>query len=438
MDLLEYQAKKLFRQIGIPVLPSETIAEPRELKQLRIPYPVVLKSQVKVGGRGKAGGVRFVANTIDAIAAARTIFNLAILGEYPEIILAEARYNAERELFLAIVLDYQLQRPVLFGSICGGIDIEQLMQNLQQVVVDTEFSPFLARRLGSQMGLSGQLLLAVSGIIEKMYELFCTKDLELIEINPLGVDAQGNLMALDGKITIDDYALTKHSEFTNLSTFKREEVQQKTTHISSFPAFSTTEPKIKTNLSIPKSIRWLDWQDKKGKIAILVNNDDIASLCWDLIRQRKEKPACAIILDDLAGQESLFKQQFLDMMETLRQMNSVKVLLLNFWETEVVNRAIAKTIWELFESSPQDTNSLTGEDRAIIPINDSLERSRRSSSEIKLDDNISESSQSIKLVIRLAASNIEQYQQEFCHDEIFWTNNLEDAISQAIALSKMK
>jgi succinyl-CoA synthetase beta subunit len=92
MDLLEYQAKELFREVGIPVLPSQRIDRPTDLKALRIPYPVVLKSQVSVGNRGKAGGIRFVENTIDAIAAARTIFNLPISGEYPQVLLAEANY----------------------------------------------------------------------------------------------------------------------------------------------------------------------------------------------------------------------------------------------------------------------------------------------------------------------------------------------------------
>ena len=96
MDLLEYQAKELFREIGIPTLPSQTIKDPRQIKQLQIPYPVVLKSQVRAGGRGKAGGVRFVSNTIDAIAATRTIFQLSILGEYPEVVLAEAHYNTKK------------------------------------------------------------------------------------------------------------------------------------------------------------------------------------------------------------------------------------------------------------------------------------------------------------------------------------------------------
>ena len=217
MELLEYQAKELFRMVSIPILPSQTIKDSRKIKQLQIPYPVVLKSQVKSGGRGKAGGVRFVANTIDAIAAARTIFNLSILGEYPEVILAEAHYNAEREFFLAIVIDYDLKCPVLLGSAFGGMNVDLLLANLQQVVINTEFSLFHARRLAAKMGLPGELICSVSEIIAKMYRLLQEKDLDLIEINPLGVNKQGKLMALDGKITINDYALARQPIIETLS-----------------------------------------------------------------------------------------------------------------------------------------------------------------------------------------------------------------------------
>lgn len=99
MELLEYQAKELFNQVGIPILPSQAIANPSQIKRLQIPYPVVLKSQVRAGGRGKAGGVRFAENTIDAIAAAHAIFSLPIGGEFPEVLLAEARYRAKEEFF---------------------------------------------------------------------------------------------------------------------------------------------------------------------------------------------------------------------------------------------------------------------------------------------------------------------------------------------------
>jgi succinyl-CoA synthetase beta subunit len=210
MDLLEYQAKELFREVGIPVLPSQRIDRPTDLKALRIPYPIVLKSQVSVGNRGKAGGIRFVENTIDAIAAARTIFNLPILGEYPKVLLAEAKYNTTQEFYLAIVIDRLACRPVLLGSTDGGMNINAILNQIQQVVVYDEFSSFYARRLALKMGLHGDLMLAVSEIIEKMYILMRSQDLDLVEINPLGIDRNGAVMALDGKISVNHYAVGRH------------------------------------------------------------------------------------------------------------------------------------------------------------------------------------------------------------------------------------
>ncbi len=213
MDLLEYQAKELFQEVGIPILPSQRIDRPTDLKALRIPYPVVLKSQVSVGNRGKAGGIRFVENTIDAIAAARTIFNLPILGEYPKVLLAEAKYNTSQEFYLAIVIDRLACRPVLLGSTDGGMNINAILNQIQQVVVYDEFSSFYARRLALKMGLHGDLMLAVSEIIEKMYVLMRSQDLDLVEINPLGVDRNGAVMALDGKISVNEHALGRHPNF---------------------------------------------------------------------------------------------------------------------------------------------------------------------------------------------------------------------------------
>lgn len=210
MNLLEYQAKELFREVGIPVLPSQRIDRPTDLKALRIPYPIVLKSQVSVGNRGKAGGIRFVENTIDAIAAARTIFNLPILGEYPKVLLAEAKYNTSQEFYLAIAIDRLACRPVLLGSTDGGMNINAILNQIQQVVVHEEFSPFYARRLALQMGLQGDLMLAVSEIVEKMYILMKSQDLDLVEINPLGIDRNGAVMALDGKVSVNHYAVGRH------------------------------------------------------------------------------------------------------------------------------------------------------------------------------------------------------------------------------------
>lgn len=210
MDLLEYQAKQLFAQVEIPVLPSQSLLNASDLKNLHIPYPVVLKSQVFASERIKYGGVRFVENTIDAIAVAQSLFNSPIKGEYPPVILAEARYDVENELFLAIIIDYALKKPVLLGSAHGGGDIELLLKNLQTCVIEEEFSPFHARYLANQMGLIGAEIAPVANTLEKMYQLLIHYDLDLIEINPLGINQNGEVMALDGKIRVNDYALTRH------------------------------------------------------------------------------------------------------------------------------------------------------------------------------------------------------------------------------------
>jgi succinyl-CoA synthetase beta subunit len=254
MDLLEYQAKELFRQVGIPTLPSQTIQQMGDLKRLHIPYPLVLKSQVRAGGRGKAGGIKFVENTIDAIAAASAIYHLPIGGEYPEAILAEARYDSQQEFFLAIVLDYQRQCPVLLGSSRGGIDTETLLDHMKSVPLTEPFSPYHARRLVIQMGLKGELVPAVSQIIEKMYGLFERYDLDLIEINPLGVDRGGEVMALDGKIMVNDSALARH-------------------------------PRLQGDLASPPPSSW-EWFDKpreSGSVVILSNSLGLALNTWDCL-----------------------------------------------------------------------------------------------------------------------------------------------------------
>ena len=291
MDLLEYQAKTLFQEVGIPVLPSQRINDPTEVKNLQIPYPIVLKSQVSVGSRGKAGGIRFVTNTIDAITAARIIFNLPILGEYPEVILAEAKYNATKELYLAVIVDHIASRPVLVGSVQGGMNIGALRQHIQQVVVYDEFSPFYARRLTLKMGLEGKMMLAVSQIVEKMYQLLVSKDLDTVEINPLGVNIHGDLMALDGKITVNDHAISRHPDLLKL----QQHIRQKPTSLLS---------------------------NGSGNIGLICSGIGLALASMDGIYQGHGKVSRCIVIDQ-NNIEQL--QQAIDQM----LLTNVKVLLIN-------------------------------------------------------------------------------------------------------------
>ncbi len=408
MDLLEYQAKKLFREVGIPVLPSQTIEDARELKQLQIPYPVVLKSQVRVGGRGKAGGIRFVTNTIDAIAAARNIFNLAIFGEYPEVLLAEARYNAKQEFFLAVVLDYELRCPVLLGSSRGGMDVESLLENLKQVVVEGEFSPFYARRLTIKMGLAKGLICSVSTIIEKMYRLFLEKDLDLIEINPLGVSPTGELMALDGKISVNDYAVARHPDILALT------VTSKTNKFGNGIKNSTTAL-LNSGLAAP---HWLDWREEKGNIAIICNSLDLALITWDLLCQGKGKPACCAVVDDYS-----VSQQLPQALADLERTEGIKVILINILAEPETNQSVARIISDYLQPKQEET------ERAL---------SQSSSPATTQSSSQSQDWQSVKLVLRLLDAPFPFFPKQVSETSLVWTDSLEEAVSEAIALAKSR
>ena len=349
MDLLEYQAKALFRDMGIPVLPSERIYHPKDLKGLTIPYPVVLKSQVPTGGRGKAGGIKFAENTIDAVAAAQTIFQLPIVGEYPEVVLAEAKYNADQEFYLAVVLDTGARRPLLLGSRVGGIDAEAAMEQMQLVVVDQEFSPFYARRLALKMGLQGGLIQAVSNIVQKMYGLFVQKDLDLVEINPLGVSATGQVMALDGKVTLNDDALGRHSDLVILAT-KNAHCRSSTRDLS-----ANAEPLRLVQL--------------EGNIGLLCNGGALTMTTLDLIYKAGGMPANFVNVggDAQAGWiPAAICSQIERGLELIAKDASVRVLLVNAIGSLVAGDRLAAAIASFWQRRSRDPQA--GKLQAIVRL----------------------------------------------------------------------
>ncbi|MEG5035683.1 succinate--CoA ligase subunit beta [Microcoleus sp. AT3-D2] len=355
MDLLEYQAKSLFRQMAIPILPSQQIDNPADLKGLKIPYPVVLKSQVRAGGRGRAGGIKFVENTIDAVAAAQTIFNLPIEEEYPQVLLAEAKYNADQELYLAVLLDPVARRPVLLGSSQGGMDVEGSIEQMQQVAVDQEFSPFYARRLALKMGLQGDLIQSVSTIVEKMYRLFAEKDLDLVEINPLGISPRGEVMALDGKVTANDDALGRHPDLAALSEKKQSSGlarERRSPHAGGDRSHSHSkvqqspefDPKSKSPISNSESLQLIELD---GNIAILCNGVGLTMATLDAVTHQGGKPANFVnigSLDRYYAANALRDRVELGL-ELVAQDKSVKVILVNILgsasKTEEITAAVA-------------------------------------------------------------------------------------------------
>ncbi|MBD2579744.1 ATP-grasp domain-containing protein [Oscillatoria sp. FACHB-1406] len=349
MDLLEYQAKELFREVGIPVPPSQYINDPRQMRQLALSYPLVLKSQVRAVGRARAGGIHFVENTIDAIAAARAIFSLPIRGQFPRLLLAEARYPVQQELFLAVAIDYRLQRPVLLGAAAQDLKGKGASKRLKKVTIDGDFSPFYARRLALAMGLQKEAIAAVSGAIAKMYYLWESKDLDCVEINPLGLNEGGEIMALDGKITVNDEAIARHPELLALA----EAVQE-------------TEEKAAAAGS-------LHWFEKGGKIGILCNSLGAGMVLWDLLQQHKGKPAGCWAIGAATGDRVLDPREFAGAIATglmqLQENPKIEVILIDLLASTVFLDAFVDRLLELHSSNelgarPRLVARLVGENAA--------------------------------------------------------------------------
>ncbi|MBD3881224.1 acetate--CoA ligase family protein [Phormidium tenue FACHB-886] len=338
MDLLEYQAKELFRQAGIPVLPSQKIARPSEVNGLTIPYPIVLKSQVDYSGQSKASGVRFAENQTDAIASAEAAFHLPIRGIYPEVLLAEPKYEAAQEFYLAIVLDSSARRPLLLGSQYGGIEVEAGLEQVQQVIVDQEFSSFYARRLALKMGLEGSLIQPVSAIIEKMYHLFIHHDLDLVEINPLAVSDTGELMALDGKVKLNDAAFDRHENLSMLVGAQPQGSSASSVYIS---RTATTDSSIGVLCNgTGLTMATLDLIAAQGKLAHFI----------DLGNEFEANSAGQSLLERLT--------QGLDL---LLQDNATKVVLVNILSSSLSCRQVAEIVVTKLRQLPT-----SGQSAAIV------------------------------------------------------------------------
>ncbi|MEH2115623.1 succinate--CoA ligase subunit beta [Nostoc sp.] len=330
MDLLEYQVKEWFGKIGIPVLPSQRIDHPTDLKRLKIRFPIVLKSQVHGAERAKAGGVRFAQTTIDAIAAAQNIFSLPIWGELPEVVLAESQYNANQEFYLAVVLDTAVCRPVLLGCKEADIDWESAGERMHHVVVEQEFSPFYARRLALKMGLQGTLMQSVSNVVEKMYHLFVQKDLDLVEINPLAVSATNQVMALNGKVRVNERAIKRHPDLAEMAA-------------KIISRHTTTE--INGILG--------DWDGvaMHGKIGILGNGTGSVMATLDLVANAGGNPGVCLNLRHAFLTDTTpttFRDRLEMGLKMLEADKSIQVILINFLgnipQTEEVTEVIARVV----------------------------------------------------------------------------------------------
>ncbi|MGB8275396.1 MAG: ADP-forming succinate--CoA ligase subunit beta [Alphaproteobacteria bacterium] len=232
MNIHEYQAKLLLSRYGVPVPRGAVAYTPKEAEQAAksLGGPVfVVKAQIHAGGRGKAGGVKIVRSVAEARAAAASLLGRKLvthqtgpMGREVKRVYVEEGRNIAQELYLSLLIDRATSRVTILASAAGGMDIEEVAakspEKLVKVAIDPAIGaePFYARKVAYALGLEGDVATKAAALIGNLYKAFVAFDASLIEINPLVVTAEGDVIALDSKMTFDENALFRHKEIEEL------------------------------------------------------------------------------------------------------------------------------------------------------------------------------------------------------------------------------
>ncbi len=235
MDLYEYQGKELFARHGIPVPSGEAADTPAAARAAaeRIGGRVVVKAQVQIGGRGKAGGIKLAETPDEAEAHAKNILGMDIRGHTVHRVWVEAASEIQREYYASVTFDRGAKRPLVMLSAVGGMDIEEVAHSqpeaLARLHVDplVGFQPFHARWLAYHAGIDEGAIKGVAEILGKLYAGFIATDAMLMEINPLIWTTDGRVIALDAKVTIDNNALYRHPDLAALRDTATQDPQER-------------------------------------------------------------------------------------------------------------------------------------------------------------------------------------------------------------------
>ena len=288
MRLLEFQAKRLLSLHGIVVPNGTLVTDSDEFAQLR--YPAVLKAQVPVGGRGKAGAIAKVDNAEQAVEVGRKLFEMTI-GTYPiRQILVEELIPVERELYLSIVVDKVQPVPLLLASAEGGIDIEEVGRLSPEKIHRFRADPCLGFVVPVIRYLSSQLSVQVDplgGFVRALLEVFHAYDATMVEINPLAV-VGNDLVALDAKITLDDNASFRHGQLhAELAAEQR---------VSNLDNCSPEDTLKKLGIA---------YVSLEGNVALISDGAGTGMLTLDLIEDAGGRPANFCELGGAAGAETM-------------------------------------------------------------------------------------------------------------------------------------
>jgi succinyl-CoA synthetase beta subunit len=234
MDLLEYQGKALFERYGMPTLPGRATSDIEDAVTLaeEVGYPCVIKAQVKIGGRGKAGGIKVAQDAAQVREHAAAILGMDIRGLTVREVLIQPASPIELEYYGAVVFDRSAKKPLVMLSTRGGMDIEAVADETPEAIATLHvdpligFQPYHGRRLAFEAGIADDVVRPIGALLAQMYAAFVGEDAMLIEVNPIVITPQREVIALDAKVTLDNNALFRHPENAALQDPSAVDVQE--------------------------------------------------------------------------------------------------------------------------------------------------------------------------------------------------------------------
>ena len=284
MNLHEYQAKQLFSQYNIPVPQGQAVSSGNQARQIAEQLGGdrwVIKAQVHTGGRGKAGGVKVV-SSLDAVTdVAYDLLGKHLVTHQTTVdglpvnqVLIEQPSDIARELYLAVLVDRVTERTVFMVSAQGGMDIEAVAEQDPKAILNLHVDPvvglqgYQCRRAGFFLGLSGDAFKQLQKVMQGLYRLFTDNDASLVEINPLVVTGEGDLLAVDAKINLDDNGLFRHAALAAMF-----------------------DPSQEDDAEVIARQYGLNYISLDGNVACMVNGAGLAMATMDLIQKEGGNPA---------------------------------------------------------------------------------------------------------------------------------------------------
>ncbi|MDQ3282131.1 MAG: ADP-forming succinate--CoA ligase subunit beta, partial [Acidobacteriota bacterium] len=283
MKVHEYQAKEILRRYGVPTPRGEVVDNPEDARRVatELGGRVVVKAQIHAGGRGKGGGVKLAANPDEAAELTRKMLGMTLVthqtgpeGRVVQKVLIEEALNIDKELYLGVTLDRSRGMNVIMASAQGGMDIEEVAAHDPNAIfkepVDSVLGvqPFQARQIAYALGLTGDAYKKCVDFVQKLMRAYIETDAALAEINPLLVTKEGDVLALDAKMTFDDNALFRHKDVVGMRDVAEEDP-----------------------LEVEASTFGLNYIKLDGNIGCMVNGAGLAMATMDIVKLAGGEPA---------------------------------------------------------------------------------------------------------------------------------------------------